>query len=223
MLTCLIISPGDYLSGYKLMQSIGSQNNSPVTLITIFRDLLNPLGLLICISVLMTLINFREQLNHNFFLLIYMVFAVGIGVGFISSGWLGDGFPRYFAPPMLLVAGYIAAVLPTLFDRKKSYLAIICIAVIGLGIVQNFRILNVYREATISITVPGDTNWIKNDIVLAAKRSLDNPNQVFITHSSVRYYFPRTQFVSMDYGASGAQDVLKMINKPHLEIVGRNQ
>jgi hypothetical protein len=221
MLTCFLISPNDYLSGYKLMQSIGSQKYSPTTLMAIFRDLLNPLGILLLIAISMTLLSLKVQLHRNFILLVYLVFAAGIGVGFISSGWLGDGFPRYFAPSMLLVAGYIAAVLPTLFDDKKPYLTAICIAIIGLGLVQNFRILNVYREATISITVPGDTNWIKNDIVLVSERSQANPNQVFIAHSSVIYYFPKTQFVSMDYGESGAREILKIINDPRLELVGR--
>jgi len=222
MLTCFLISPNDYLSGYRLMQSIGSQKYSPLTLIAIFRDLLHPLGILILIAILMTLLNLKEQLHHNFLLLIYLVFAVGITVGFISSGWLGDGFPRYFAPPMLLVAGYIAAVLPTLFDGKKLYITSLCILIIGLGIVQNFRILNVYRETSISITVPGDTNWIKNEIVSVAEKSLSNPNQVFIVHSAVRYYFPNTQFVAMDYGNElAAQDILNMINNPRLELVGR--
>jgi hypothetical protein len=150
---------------------------------------------------------------------VYFIFSIGVIIGFVHSGWLGDSFPRYFAPPLLLIASYGAASLAYVSDRKKLIAFIFCFPFLIWGIHQNLKILNVYYQSSISITVPGDTNWITNEILGAEKGSRENPNLVFITQSSIRYYFPKTQFVSKDYGESGAKEILKIMNRTDLKLL----
>ena len=221
IITCIFLSPSDYFSGYKLMRAIGDQHYSPWKLIETYQDLLKPLGILMLMSGFLAALNFKQLFSKNILISVYLVFACGVVIGFINSGWLGDSFPRYFAPPLLLIAGYCIVTLSQLSKMRQWLAAIFCIPILFWGVWKNMQILNVYAQSSISITVPGDTNWIKNDILSVAQRSRENPNAVFIAHSSVRYYFPGAQFVSMDYGESGAKEILKLMNRSDLELIKR--
>jgi hypothetical protein len=195
------ISPSDYLSGFSLMSNIEKGNHSSLALVKNYQDALFPLGGLFISGILLTIVNLYRPLSATPLLpLIYFIFAANIALGFISSGWIGDGFPRYYAPPILLMALYLIFLLPQTTNKLGVLFVISAIIILVILSYNNLKSLEIYRKNSISITVPGDTNWIKSDLDKAAKAYLLDPNTVSISHSSVYYYFPAVNFISRDLG-----------------------
>ena len=104
---------------------------------------------------------------------------------------------------------YLITLLPEVLQTlNRLWLAPILVFMVML-IYQNYQILEVYRTTSISITVPGDNNWKKNDLVRIAKLSKENPHQVYLIDASIIYYFPDTNFISSDMGKLAAEELLK--------------
>jgi hypothetical protein len=197
----IALSSSDYFSGFQLMNSVEKRNYSSLALLKNYQEILLPLGYLTMTGIFFTIVSLYHNTSAKFFLpLVYFVFAINIALGFIWSGWLGDGFPRYYAPPTLLITLYLIALLPLVANRIRHYFFIVFILFLAFLIFQNTKALVIYYKNSISITVPGDTNWIQSDIQRAYKISNEDPNAILMTHSSVYFYFPTTNFISRDLG-----------------------
>jgi len=207
---CILLSPADYFSGYSLMGNIAAQRYAPWHLVLSYLDILKPLSIFIGIAVGLTYLQFKFSLQvFSYLPFIYFLFALGITIGFIYSGYLGDGFPRYFAPSLMLIMMYCINLLPIVMQIIHRLWLVPILVILMLLIYNNYQIIEVYRTTSISITIPGDTNWKKNDLVRAAKLSNENSNQVYLIDASIVYYYPEANFISADMGKPAAEDLLK--------------
>lgn len=197
----ITLSPLDYFSGFHLMNSVEKRHYSSLALLKNYREILIPLGGLFITGVIFTIASFYNKNSARFFLpLVYFIFAINIALGFIWSGWLGDGFPRYYAPPTMLATIYLIALLPLVANKIRDSISVASILFLAFLIFGNAKALVIYYKNSISITVPGDTNWIQSDLKRAYITSNEDPNAVSMTHSSVYFYFPSTNFISRDLG-----------------------
>ena len=98
------ISPADYRQGFAVMADFYSQTGGhlwalerpqwPLTL---------PVVALILADGAFLAIVLRPVLRQAPGLLLAYLGATGIAIGYAISGWTGDGFPRYFAPPLVML------------------------------------------------------------------------------------------------------------------------
>lgn len=205
----IVLSPSDYFSGLHLMNSVEKRHYSSLALLKNYQEILMPLGGLLITGIIFTIASFYNKNSARSFLpLVYFTFAINIALGFIWSGWLGDGFPRYYAPPTMLATLYLIALLPLVANKIGSSISIVSILFLSFLIFGNAKALAIYYKNSISITVPGDTNWIQSDLKRAYKISSENPNAVLMTHSSVYFYFPSTNFISRDLGDENSAKTL---------------
>jgi len=216
--SCLsyIFSPQDYLYALDVMRSVANQKYSSWNLIVLFQDLLRPIAILYGVAIIMTMLNIKDFfLKESFFIYgIYCLFSAIVIFGFIYGAWIGDAFPRHYAPSTIIVTVYIIVLIPGKASKLPMYTKILIIALLAWGLLQNIAILDVYRKTSISITAPGDTNWLKNNLVRIKRLSESNPDNVYLADPSINYYFNGTNFISKDYGPEGAQDLMKnYINK----------
>jgi hypothetical protein len=197
----IALSPSDYFSGFHLMNSVEKRHYSSLALLKNYREILMPLGGLIITGTIFTIASlYQKNYAQSFLPLIYFIFAINIALGFIWSGWLGDGFPRYYAPPTLLATLYIIVLFPLVLNKIKNSITVVLVLFLAFLIFGNTKALTIYYKNSISITVPGDTNWIQSDLKRAYTTSNKDPNAVSMTHSSVYFYFPSTNFISRDLG-----------------------
>jgi hypothetical protein len=206
-----IFSSQDYLYAIDVMSSVANQKYSSWNLIVLFQDLLRPIAILYTVAIIMTILNFKDFfLKESFFIGgIYFLFSAIVIFGFIYGAWIGDAFPRHYAPSTIIVTVYIILLMPSTASKLPMYTKILVIAFLVWGLLKNIAILDVYRKTSISITAPGDTNWLKNNLVSTKKLSESNPDKVYFTDPSINYYFKGTNFISKDYGPEGAQDLMK--------------
>jgi len=205
----IALSSSDYFSGFHLMNSVEKRNYSSLALLKNYQEILLPLGGLIMTGALFTIVSLYKNTYTRVFLpLVYFVFAINIALGFIWSGWLGDGFPRYYAPPTMLVTLFIITLLPLVANKINTTISIASILFLGFLIFGNTKALAIYLKNSISITVPGDTNWIESDLKKASKISNEDPNAISMTHSSIYIYFPTTNFISRDLGDADNAKIL---------------
>lgn len=220
--SCLsyIFSPQDYLYAIDVMNSVANQKYSSWNLIVLFQDLLRPIAILYGVAIIITMLNFKDFfLKESFFIGgIYFLFSVIVIFGFIYGAWIGDAFPRHYAPSTIIVTVYIIVLMPSTASKLPKYTKILIIALLAWGLLKNIAILDVYRNTSISITVPGDTNWLKNNLVSTNKLSESNPDKVYLADPSINYYFKGTNFISKDYGFEGARELMKNYNNKTLVI-----
>jgi hypothetical protein len=207
---CISLSPVDYFSGFSLMKNIASQHYLPWNVVFTYLDILKPLGIFFGAAVVLTYLRLKVSFQvFSFLPFIYFLLALGIAIGFIASGYLGDGFPRYYAPCLMLFMMYCISILPKVISKLHRFWLALVIAILTILIYKNYLILEVYRTTSISITIPGDTNWKKNDLVRTAKLSTENPQQVYLIDAAIIYYFPEVNFISADMGKFTAEELLK--------------
>lgn len=207
----IALSPDHYYSWFALIKNVSSQDYATWTLLLRYWDILKPIFIFLGFATLLTYLRFKVSCQiFGYLPFIYFLFALGITTAYIFSGYLGDGFPRYLAPSLMIFTVYCVTLLPNLTHAPLNRLwAPLSTVLLILLIYQNYKILDVYFTTSISITIPGDINWKKNDLVRIAKLSKENPDHVYLIDASIIYYFPDTNFISADMGKSAADALLK--------------
>jgi len=206
MYACYLFSPLDYMSGISLMRSInGSKNNSSyfsvIELVGINYEILIPIFLMIIFGLIGVFKNKAKLFGEEIGLLILYLWSIGLLVGFLQSGWIGDGFPRYYLPSLLISGVFVVTQIPYVFNQGvRQYLTglflIFMLCISTLNIIKEIKKYNSGR----SITVPGNYVDRKRIIIKAAAESKKDPYAVAVISPTIRYYFPSTNFISIDIG-----------------------
>jgi hypothetical protein len=200
------VSPDDYRAGFNLMENIFQRTGGqlwalqppqwPFTVPVVVLALIDGVFVL---AVMRPLIRTAPGL-----LLAYMA-AVAITIGYAASGWHGDNFPRYFAPPFVILPLVFAA----LWWRFKDVIptavgwSVVAAAVIGLW--ANYQFLAASRESQVAL---GDLRGeslaqIEQDYAAAAKLAHDT-NGVVFTVTTTWIYHQGINFISAGLGKDGA-------------------
>jgi len=206
---CYLFSPNDYLAGFSLMKNIHGSRESHIKIF--FQSLKFNYQILIPNLVMLSfglwgiLKNWKSLLNNEIGLLILYVLSFGILAGFLQSGWGGDGFPRYYLPPLLLSGVFLITQIPSVFALSTNTLAIKCLTIIlGVVIIFNYGSLLIKYESGESITVPGSYVDVKNSLIGAADINKKDPYGVMVHQVGLGFYFPGVNFIATDIGREGA-------------------
>jgi hypothetical protein len=134
-------------------------------------------------------------------LLILYLWSIGLLLGFLQSGWIGDGFPRYFLPSLLISGIFCITQIPYIFNSNtrvfaSGFLLIFLVLVSAMNIVNEVKKYNAGR----SITVPDNYIERRKMMLKVRSESVRDPYIVAVTSPTIRYYFPEANFISRDIG-----------------------
>jgi hypothetical protein len=199
-------SPDDYRAGFNVMAYIFEMTGGefwalqqaqwPFTVPVIALALID--GVFI-VAVLRPLVGTAPGL-----LLAYLA-AAAIAVGYAASGWRGDNFPRYFAPPLVI----FPLVFVALWLRFRNITGpavgwtVVAGALVGLGV--NYQFLAASHDSEVAL---GDLRGtplakVEQDYAVAAKLGHDT-NGVVFTVTTTWIYHQGINFISAGLGKTGA-------------------
>lgn len=147
----------------------------------------------------------KSLLNQEIGLLTLYVLSFGILGGFMQSGWGGDGFPRYYLPPLLLSGVFLITQIPSALPQSRRPMATKSFALIfGLAILFNYGSLFIKFERGESLTVPSNYMEVKKSLIGAAAINKKDPYGVMVHQVGLGFYFPGTNFITLDIGREKA-------------------
>jgi hypothetical protein len=199
------------------MRTIRSEHFSVVKLVSVQFPLIYPLGFAIIGAVVTHCLNLRTPTQIVQSILLF--FAGIISAGFLSSGWFGDYFPRYFMPPIILLTGCIVLALPPIMEKVHFSIRVTSIAILSSGVLFNTYTLAKRAVHNVSITSqPGLYNPLTKQIIQEAS-SMAVEGYIRRTHSSVAYYTDDTDFVSHALSPDAAEKLLSKTGHSGLKVV----
>lgn len=214
----IVVSPKDFFAGFSVLTRVSATTGGDLATIVQFRQFLLPLGVLSGAAMLMALIAFLNKKADGRTSLtggqaIALVGGVAIIVGFALSGWSSDGFPRYFAPAMLLVAiGAISLLSDPLPRWPAAIRGVVLILGCAYGLYFNASsLLDSYRRQVSISSYHGYPLELARKRMTASAEISQSQHRVVLEFSSLGLYFPKAEFVSTDWGVQGAKDLIKSV------------
>jgi hypothetical protein len=202
----VLISPGDYRQGLGLMGRIYAAPNDRVSVVWHMVNFLWPLLALLILVFFLILARLKTWLDINPGVVITGGSGAAIALGFAISGWPGDGFPRYYAPAIVL-SSFAAAILITRSPKPANRrIAIVFIAFACLGVGVNVAELARAKIAAVSITSdPGISLLsVKNEMASIAEK-VASRKAIAFTHAGIWVYDSDVNYISRDMGWDGAK------------------
>lgn len=212
-----LLSPKDYLDGYLLMTNMNSAHLSIWGLVGATWKLLYPAAALVGFASCLYLFQFKRSFEHGAITSISIATSFGMFAGFLNSGWIGDGFPRYFIPSVISLLPFLFVAVKGLTKYKGNHLTVILI--IGLVINVSALLQPYFRGESIT-SVPGlSMTKLRSDMTLLVRQNLADRNSIPFDHSGIRYYFPDSDMVSNGMGLSGAKFILDKFGSKNMKII----
>lgn len=206
-----VFSPNDYLAGFSLMKNIqGSRESHLKVFFQTLRfnyQILTPCIVMLILGLWCIWKNWKSLMNQEIGLLILYVMSFGILAGFMQSGWGGDGFPRYYLPPLLLSGIFLITQIPMSLSHLRKPIVIKSFTMIfGLAIFFNYGSLFIKFDSGESLTVPSNYHDVKKSLIGAAAINKKDSYGVMVHQVGLGFYFPGTNFIAIDIGR---EEVLK--------------
>jgi hypothetical protein len=209
MFLCYWFSPRDYLDGFNLMNNIHGSRKSHFKIF--FQSLIFNIQILAPIIVVLLggawciFKNWKSLVNEEIGLFILYIWSCGVLVGFLQSGWGGDGFPRYYLPPLLMASIFLMTQLPAVFQNMRSKAAInVWIVLIVIAAILYYGFTLVKFRGGESITVPVNYMELKKSLIGAASINQKDPYGILVHQVGLGFYFPGTNFIAADIGREAA-------------------
>jgi hypothetical protein len=217
MLFCYLFSPKDYVAGYVFMKDISGARMSIFALIEAVGHLIYPAAIIVALAGFIFICNLKNHLKQGSILFIWITTGIALFAGFLYSGWIGDGFPRYFVPSIISLLLFLFLTLPYLSKDKMNYL----IGFLLIGVCVNLYSLTRSKLNSESITsVPGlRLDSMQATMKALADKNIENPNLIPFGYFGSRYYFPEADIISNGFGLSGAKFIIEKFGNKNMTII----
>ena len=201
------ISPKDYRDGFRVMATYYSITGGQLWALEPpqWPFTLPVVALIVMDGALLAMV-LRPVVRTAPGLLLAYLGAGAITAGYVISGWPGDNFPRYFAPPLIILAIVLVASWLRFKDSVAPAAGWALIAVAAIGLVANYQYLSGSYDRAVSVTeMPGTPlARLAQDYAAAAKLARDTHGIVF-TFPPTWIYYPGTNFISAALGKTDAE------------------
>ncbi len=204
------ISPVDYRAGFNVMANIFERTGGELWALQSAQwPFTVPVIALALIDGVFIAAVARPLVRTAPGLLLAYLGAAAIVIGYAASGWRGDNFPRYFAPPLII----FALVFVGLWLRFRNVIVpavgwtIVAGTLVGLG--ANYQFLAASHHSQVSL---GDLRGaalaqIEQNYAAAAKLGHDT-NGVVFTVTTTWIYHQGINFISAGLGKDGAAEYI---------------
>jgi hypothetical protein len=206
------LSPSEYLSGFSVQRRVTGVQ-SPLVLMARDRLHIGSAATLLVILALMIVRNMRRLLVERPGLIVVFGAAATLFAGSFSTGWPGDGFPRYYAPVLSLAAVALVSIcaLPDKANLRSLRVVQLCTALALLaGVAFNCKVLLQAWHEQLSITSNFGVSLaeIRDEYQQIAS---DSHVREFLprTHAGIWMSYPNLSFLSRDMGTEGGRVFLE--------------
>ncbi len=191
------ISPDDYWQGIAVMENFYAKTGGQLWALQEPQwPLTLPVLALILADGAFLAIILRQVSRDAPGLLLAYLGATGIAVGYAISGWQGDGFPRYFAPPLVILPIVFVALWLRSRDRIAPALgwSVTAATLLGLGASGAFLTANYINKVSVAEFRGTPLQKSERDIAEAAELAHDT-HGVVITQTTTWIYHQNINFL----------------------------
>jgi len=203
-------SPADYRSGFDVMANIFSMTGGELWALRESQwPFTVPVVALALIDGIFVVAVLRPLVRTAPGLLLAYLGAAAIVVGYAVSGWRGDNFPRYFAPPLVI----LPLVFVALWSRFRDVIApaigwgVVAGVLAGLGANYQFLAASHRDELSLGDLRGAPLAQLVQDYAAAAQLAHDT-NGVVLTVTTTWVYHQGISFISAGLGKAGAAEYL---------------
>jgi hypothetical protein len=203
----LIVSYEDYLNGFTVMKRV-TGTVSPLVLAMNYSWYLIPTAILLVLGAVIVLAHLDYFVSKKPGTVLVLLAGGAILAGFALSGWPGDGFPRYYAPALVLVVYALVGIVQAVdLPSRGKQLAVVALV---FGVAVNAYYLSSAAQREVSITsAPGlDLRYLREQYRETAQHAADG-SILPLEHAGFWLYYPNVPFFSRDMGVPGSIAYLK--------------
>jgi hypothetical protein len=216
VLISIAVSSFDFMAGFDVLDRVVAATGGSSTVLVEFRSFWLPIAIMAAAALAIAAAAFVTSARRDLpppgaGLLIALIGGIAITIGFALSGWGSDGFPRYFAPALLLVTvsaiSLLASELPRWLSAARA--AVFVVGALA-GIAFNASALSdsYQRGVSISSYRGYELKRARERMETSAKVAREN-KLIPLEFSSFGLYFPGVDFVSQDLGVEGAKVLIR--------------
>ena len=199
-----LVAPEAMAGGFSIARRAGSAGPGIGFVLRRQIRFMYPAVALGIIATVVLLPHLREMLRRELAVAVIAAWGAAICTAYLLAGWMGDGFPRYYMPGIILLtlAAVVGLARLDVTARIRRAVASACL----LGLAVNAVTLTERAVAGRSITsVPGaPLAAIEARFADNARRFAAEP-QVFLDFVSFGIYHRNVDFVGLNLGADGAR------------------
>lgn len=134
--------------------------------------------------------------------------ATIIVIGYGVSGWRGDGFPRYYAPALVLYAFVAVCEIGAAGNTLRAGVAALMLLGGGVEIAQLVSL----KQRGVSVTSGyGSSLQAQRAAYASAAATAKEKQAIVLSGAAMWLYHPGTEYVSADYGEAGARSFVARI------------
>ncbi len=201
-------SPSAFIAGLDVMLRINAMRLSIIELVRDSWNLLYPVFLACGMMLVLIAIRLKQYCLKQPSVVIVAGWAAIIVVGYVYSGWTGDGFERYYCPPALLAAIALIYLVGDLHYSRGILCAASAALVLGIG-ANGMSLLRSYSHGLTITSLPGSSlAAIESRYTKLASRYTGVP---IFESSAIGIYYKNIDFVARDVGVEGAKSMLQRL------------
>lgn len=203
-------SPSDYRAGFGVMANIFERTGGELWALQPAQwPFTVPVVALVLIDGVFIVTVLRPLIRTMPGLLLAYFAATAIAIGYGVSGWHGDNFPRYFAPPLVMLTLVFAALWLRFSDLVSPRAGWIVVALAVIGLAANYQFLAASHDSQVAL---GDLRGeslaqIERDYAAAAKLAHDM-NGIVFTVTTTWVYHQGINFISSGLGKDSATEYI---------------
>jgi hypothetical protein len=204
------VSPEDFRDGFDVMADFYSRTGGQLwALEKAQRPFTLPVAALVVIDGVFLVIVLRPLLRAAPGLFVAYLGASAITIGYTVSGWQGDFFPRYFAPPLLILAIVFVALWLRFKDAISPAVGWTIVAAALFGLAANYGVLAGSYDSKVSITSWRGTPLaeLEQDYALAASLAR-NGRRIVYAFTPAWIYSQDINYISAGLAKSDAIELV---------------
>ena len=191
------LDPFNYVQGFVVMGTFSIDSSASWIHTFILRlPWIWPLFLMVFFALLLGWGSIKEMLTTHFPQMILLLWGIAMLCGFMISPHLGDGFPRWFCPPMFALLAFLVARL-VYWDRSSRRPVFVIGILLCLMTVFNLYHLYDCHTRQISIgTVPGRSLLKHRALYKKQYQDFLRTRKTSRVDAALGYYFPDMDFLN---------------------------
>ncbi|MFQ5504802.1 MAG: hypothetical protein ACE5F1_08410 [Planctomycetota bacterium] len=202
------IDPANYLGGLHVMRRTSVYTSSWGTTFQSRLFWVWPLFSLIVLAVWMLWRTHSVHAGSRYGESTILLWGLALTAGFFLSPWNGDGFPRYFCPPLLVILFWYILVLERTPLSRRARFGLTAALVAG----TLFHLTSLYGFARDGVSItshPGRNLSLMEARWQSQKAQQQRTGRPAITDAAFGYYYPDTDYLALSLGDETAKKLLR--------------
>jgi hypothetical protein len=206
-----LASPDDYIAGIDLLKRFSTDASSSFEAARQQWFLLTPVFAAAASAVIFVMLQLRRLLREATGTLVLTLGSVGMIAGFAVSNWVGDGFPRYYAPAIVTLSYAIVDLATRTNWSNTNRVAAVSLMLVGGWFNLTYALNGLSNDSSIT-SLPGTRLALARAQMEESAKWAEADRAIPFEYSSFIIYYPNLSFVSRDLGLDIAKELLTETN-----------